>query len=103
MTEIKNSSQTETTTALVTVKLSKLTEGVGTIFAGVLTMLEALDADTADSIARSFLITHENNAADAAKEEKQYAAAFAGDSRKLFKIGINFSTSTRRIDGWKLV
>ncbi len=35
-------------------------------------------------------------------EEKQYAAAFAGDSRKLFKIGINFSTSTRRIDGWKL-
>ena len=74
MTEIKKSSQTETTPAPVTVKLSKLTEGVGTIFAGVLTMLEALDADTADSIARSFLLAHENIAADAAEEEKQHAA-----------------------------
>lgn len=35
-------------------------------------------------------------------EEKQYAAPFAADSRKLFKIGINFSTKTRRIDSWKV-
>lgn len=35
-------------------------------------------------------------------EEKGYAEAFAGDSRKLFKIGINFSTLTRQIDDWKI-
>ena len=35
-------------------------------------------------------------------EAKGYAKPFAGDSRKLFKIGINFSTATRRIDDWKI-
>ena len=35
-------------------------------------------------------------------EAKGYAEPFAGDSRKLFKIGINFSTATRRIDDWKI-
>lgn len=33
-------------------------------------------------------------------EEKQYAKPFANDSRKLFKIGVNFSSKTRRIEGW---
>jgi hypothetical protein len=36
-------------------------------------------------------------------EEKQYAKPFETDSRKLFKIGVNFSSSTRRIEGWKVV
>ena len=36
-------------------------------------------------------------------EAKGYAKPFADDARQLFKIGINFSTSTRRIDDWKIV
>ncbi|MGM9737378.1 MAG: AAA family ATPase [Candidatus Cryptobacteroides sp.] len=35
-------------------------------------------------------------------EEKDYGGPFASDSRKLFKIGINFSTKERRIDDWKI-
>lgn len=33
-------------------------------------------------------------------EEKGYARPFASDNRKLFKIGVNFSSSTRTIDRW---
>ena len=36
-------------------------------------------------------------------EEKQYAKPFETDSRKLYKIGINFSSATRRIEGWKMI
>ena len=36
-------------------------------------------------------------------EEKGYARPFADDRRKIFKIGVNFSTANRRIDGWKVV
>lgn len=36
-------------------------------------------------------------------DEKDYARPFEGDSRKLFKIGVNFSTATRRIEDWKIV
>lgn len=36
-------------------------------------------------------------------EEKGYARPFADDARRLFKIGVNFSTVNRRIDGWKVV
>lgn len=35
-------------------------------------------------------------------EEKGYAQLFANDSRKLFKIGINFSTETKLIDDWEI-
>ncbi len=35
-------------------------------------------------------------------EEKRYALKYASDSRKVFKIGINFSSKTRRIEGWKI-
>ena len=35
-------------------------------------------------------------------EAKGYAKPFVDDVRQLFKIGINFSTATRRIDGWKI-
>lgn len=33
-------------------------------------------------------------------EEKQYALPFAGDSRKVYKIGVNFSSETRNIERW---
>lgn len=35
-------------------------------------------------------------------EEKQYAKVFMGDSRTIYKIGINFSSETRRITEWKI-
>ena len=33
-------------------------------------------------------------------EEKEYAIPFSEDHRQLFKIGVNFSSATRRVDGW---
>ena len=36
-------------------------------------------------------------------EEREYALSFAHDPRKLFKIGVNFSSETRRIQNWKAV
>ena len=33
-------------------------------------------------------------------EDKHYARPFATDSRKLFKIGVNFSAETRNIEKW---
>ena len=33
-------------------------------------------------------------------EEKQYALPFAKDSRKVYTIGVNFSSETRNIDKW---
>lgn len=36
-------------------------------------------------------------------EEKQYAKPFETDLRKLYKIGVNFSSATRRIENWKVV
>ncbi len=35
-------------------------------------------------------------------EDKGYAAPFAMDSRKLYKIGVNFSSETRGIESWKI-
>ena len=35
-------------------------------------------------------------------EEKGYAKPFATDQRPLYKIGVNFSSSKRCVDGWKL-
>ena len=36
-------------------------------------------------------------------EEKGYARRFADDPRKLFKIGVRFSTESRCIDDWKVI
>ena len=36
-------------------------------------------------------------------DEKGYAAPFVNDPRKLFKIGVNFSTKKKIIDDWKIV
>ena len=35
-------------------------------------------------------------------EVKGYAKPFASDPRKLFKIGVNFASATRRIEEWKI-
>ena len=47
-----------------------------------------------------------DSTADAAMqqiEEKGYAKPFLNDSRKIFKIGVNFSTANRRIEDWKII
>jgi hypothetical protein len=36
-------------------------------------------------------------------EKNQYALPFATDPRKLYKIGVNFSSETRRVESWKVV
>ena len=35
-------------------------------------------------------------------EDKQYAKPFEHEARTLYKIGVNFSSTTRRIDGWRI-
>lgn len=35
-------------------------------------------------------------------EEKGYAVPFQTDGRKVYKIGVNFSSSTRNIQEWKV-
>ncbi len=35
-------------------------------------------------------------------DEKGYARKFAADTRKLFKIGVNFSSNQRRIESWQI-
>lgn len=44
----------------------------------------------------------EGTAEEAIKQinEKQYAAPFASDPRKLYQIGVNFSRETRNIERW---
>ena len=47
-----------------------------------------------------------DNTAEAALqqiEEKGYAKPFVNDPRKLFKIGVSFSTANRRIEDWVVV
>ena len=47
-----------------------------------------------------------DNTADAALqqiEEKGYAKPFVNDPRKIFKIGVSFSTANRRIEEWKVI
>ncbi|MBQ6669637.1 MAG: AAA family ATPase [Deltaproteobacteria bacterium] len=36
-------------------------------------------------------------------EKKGYAAPYAADPRKLFKLGVNFSTKTKQVDEWRIV
>ncbi len=47
-----------------------------------------------------------DNTADAALqqiEKKGYAKPFVNDPRKIFKIGVSFSTANRRIEDWKVI
>lgn len=46
-----------------------------------------------------------NGSADSALrqiEEKGYVRPFSNDGRRIFRIGVNFSTATRRIEDWKI-
>ena len=36
-------------------------------------------------------------------EEKGYARRFSVDPRQLFRIGVTFSSESRRIEGWEIV
>lgn len=36
-------------------------------------------------------------------DEKGYAKPFASDDRRIFRVGVNFSTANRRIGDWKVV
>ena len=44
----------------------------------------------------------EGSAEEALKqiEDRNYAAPFASDTRKVIKVGVNFSSQTRNIDRW---
>lgn len=35
-------------------------------------------------------------------DELGYAAPFAADKRTIYKIGVNFSSETRGVEGWKV-
>ena len=72
MTEINANPVKETDGNAVTVKLSKLTEGIGMVFAGVLTMLEALDASSAQKLAEQFIQKDAGLEVDAGKEAKDH-------------------------------
>ena len=36
-------------------------------------------------------------------DSKQYALPFKADGRKVFKVGVNFDSTTRSIGDWKVV
>ncbi|MDE5812729.1 MAG: PD-(D/E)XK nuclease domain-containing protein, partial [Muribaculaceae bacterium] len=49
-------------------------------------------------------LKYDGTAEDALRQinENGYALKFATDTRQLFRIGVNFSSETRRIDDWKI-
>ena len=68
--------------AAVTVKMSKLTEGVGILFSGILTMLEALDPETAGELVERFVRKEEMTTPEttATKDEKAGEDATPGNA-----------------------
>ena len=50
-----------------------------------------------------FKLDQSADAALAQIEEKQYALPYAADTRKLFKIGVNFDSGARNLTEWKVV
>ena len=55
------------------------------------------------SIVRTYSYNKTHNAALNQIEEKGYASQFEFDKRRLFRIGVNFSSQTRKIEEWKIV
>lgn len=49
-------------------------------------------------------LKYDHSAEEALRQinEKMYARSFHADSRKIFKIGVNFSSETRCIESWKI-
>ena len=70
----------------VTVKMSKLTEGIGVLFSGVLTMLEALDAGTAKALTEGFAhpdaVAGSDKTEDTAPVNSAAEVAEAGEAEK---------------------
>ena len=50
-----------------------------------------------------FKLDQNANAAMAQIVEKQYALPYAVDTRKLFKIGVNYDSAARNLTEWKVV
>ena len=56
---------------------------------------------------KSFIYLFEFKSDSSAKEalkqinDKKYADPYASDKRKLYKIGVNFNSETRQLDGWE--
>ena len=73
MTETKATFTNEEVKKEVTVKWSKMTDGIGLVFAGVMSMLEALDAGTARDI-----LQHVNRTETDKKEGEDNAAEETG-------------------------
>lgn len=64
-----NATATGTEQKPIHVNLSKLREGIGTVFSGVLVMLEALDAETAKRLVKGF-VREDNGKEEQADEVK---------------------------------
>ncbi len=49
-------------------------------------------------------LKYDSTAEEALKqiEDKKYDLQFDADGRKVFKIGVSFSSETRRIEDWKI-
>ena len=49
-----------------------------------------------------FKLDQSADAALAQIVEKQYALSYVADTRKLFKIGVNFNSAARNLTEWKV-
>lgn len=70
----------ETGSRGVTVKMSTLTEGIGIVFSGVLTMLESLDAGTAKTLVEGFVNGNGETANTAANTAEGFTDAVPGST-----------------------
>ncbi len=76
MTEIK---VMQTDGSAATVKMSKLTEGIGIVFSGVLTMLEALDAGSASKFVETLNAVKDAETPSSAEGETKNEGGNASD------------------------
>lgn len=84
--------------AAVTVKMSKLTEGVGIIFSGVLTMLEALDASGGSNAVEQLKAVKNIETAASAGKETEDENEDAADGSQTPNAGISDSADGNAAD-----
>ena len=67
-------------------------------------MIKNLKLGKTDDYVYVFEFKRDVSAAEALKqiEEQGYAAPYSADKRKLFKIGVNFSSTERNITEWEV-
>ncbi|MBO5570572.1 MAG: hypothetical protein J6A79_16810 [Clostridia bacterium] len=85
-------------TPAVTVKMSKLTEGVGILFSGILTMLEALDADTASDLVERFAQKEKVPTAEPLQEETRDEPEDAGSADDVSPDPVADSAAVPEVD-----